>query len=61
VLDAKPEIWQTIGDLQRLVEKSWIDRIAGTDLLTGQSIRRQLEKLKKGLAGPTPSPPGVGR
>ncbi len=55
ILDQHPEIWKAQGDLARLVEQSWLDRICRKDLLHGQSVRRQLEEMRRELAGETPT------
>jgi hypothetical protein len=55
ILDACPEIWQRNGDLARLAEASWLNLVAGDDLLLRESLGRQLEALKAELAGAQPS------
>jgi hypothetical protein len=51
ILDANPWFWEEAGDLARATEQSWIDRVAGQDLVFGQSLRRRIEKMKSELAG----------
>ncbi len=49
VLDENPRIWADCYKATALVEQGWLDRIAASNLLLGQSIRRQVEALKKDL------------
>jgi hypothetical protein len=50
-LDDHPEIQETVGDLTRTAEASWLDLLVSDDTLGRESVRRQLEKLKSDLAG----------
>lgn len=50
-LDAHPALWQAQGDVARALEQLLIDRIAGPDMLVGQSVRRKVEALKTDLLG----------
>jgi hypothetical protein len=50
-LDAHPEIEQHMGDLAKLAESSWIELLMGRDVLSQESVKRQLAKLKENLAG----------
>lgn len=54
-LDECPEIWQQVGDLGRHAEIEIINLAAGNDRLLRESVTRQLEELKRDLAGPEPS------
>lgn len=54
-LTTHPEVHETIGDLGRLAEESWIDLLAGNDALVRESVRRQLKALKDDLNGPHPT------
>lgn len=54
-LDENPAVWQRLGDLARAGERAWIELIAGGDALSAESVRRQLDDLKRGLTGDEPS------
>jgi hypothetical protein len=56
ILEANPAFWQFAGDLVRITEQTWIDRIARGDLVFGQSMRRRVELLKTELAGDEATP-----
>ena len=56
VFDENPSLWQEAGDLVRLTEQAWLDKICGTNLYNSQAMRRHVERMKKDLAGPDPSP-----
>src|SRR3989442_15920567 len=53
-LDENEEIWRDNGDLARLLEQAWIDRIAGTNLLASESLRRTVEHMRRDLTGAEP-------
>jgi hypothetical protein len=52
ILDAHPEVWETVGNLSRYVEAAWIDLVAGDDPLFRESMKRQAGALREALAGP---------
>jgi hypothetical protein len=52
LLDAHPEVWQTVGNLARYVEAAWIDLVAGDDPLFRESMKRQAGALREALSGP---------
>ena len=53
-LDANP--WaQAYGNLERIVEESWIQLAAGDDLHLRECLVRQVADLKRELGGPTPT------
>jgi hypothetical protein len=56
LLDEKPEIWRTVGNLSALAEKSWISLLSNGNTLAEESIPRHLKELKAGLAGDDPTP-----
>ena len=57
LLDAKPEIWRTYGDLARVAEDAWVELVSGPNLLLKESLRRKLAELKSELlSGPSASP-----
>jgi hypothetical protein len=56
ILDDNPFLWQENYQLVSLVEQGWLDKISDKNLLLSQSIRRQVEALKKDLAGASPTP-----
>lgn len=56
VLKANPWVWESTGDLTRLAEQAWIDRIHGNNLLNGQCLRFKLEAMRKELCGEEANP-----
>jgi hypothetical protein len=56
LLDDKPEIWRTIGDVSILAEKSWIALLSRGNKLMDESIPRRLKEMKAELGGPAASP-----
>ncbi len=56
LLDAAPHLWRHAGDVARHAEASWIDLIAGRDLLVRESLTRSVAALKDELAGPGAPP-----
>jgi hypothetical protein len=56
LLDSHRAAWQHIGDLDRLVVRSWVDLLAGGDPLTSESIHRKAEDMRQQLEGEKPSP-----
>ena len=57
LLDATPEVWRAYGDLARVAEDSWVELVAGPNLLLNESLRRKLAELKSDvLSDPTASP-----
>ncbi len=56
LLDAAPHLWRYAGDVARHAEASWIDLLAGGDLLVRESMTRSVAALKAELAGPNATP-----
>lgn len=60
MMDGAPgalEFWQRLGDLAVSVEKTWIKTFVGEkDLLAIEGVQQRLEAMRRGLAGPAPSP-----
>jgi hypothetical protein len=56
LLDARPALWQRLGDLTGHVEEALLGQAAGTSLLARESVRRRMDELRAELAGPAPSP-----
>jgi hypothetical protein len=56
LLDEKPEIWRTVGNLSALAEKCWIGLLGNGNKLAEESIPRRLKELKAELAGHHPTP-----
>jgi hypothetical protein len=54
-LDGHPEIWEKVGDLTALTERTWIELIARGDQLLEESLRCRVKQLKAELAGARPS------
>ena len=55
-LEAHPEIWRACGDLAAHARDAWIGLAAGPDLVLKESLARQADSIRAGLAGPAPSP-----
>lgn len=56
LLDQHPEVWQHVGDLERIVVRSWADLLAGDNPLALEAIKRQAEQLRAELEGKSPTP-----
>ncbi len=54
-LNANPQVWGQLGDLNRVAEAAWIKLISNGDTLTAESLRRQLDQVKEDLNGEEPS------
>lgn len=50
-LDNHPEIWEQIGNLAQLAERTWMDLIANGNSLVMESLKRHIDKMKVDLAG----------
>ena len=55
-LDADPGIWRHYGDLAAHARRSWIELIAGRDLVLQEALVRKVGEIEADLAGPAPSP-----
>jgi len=51
-----PQVWRELGDLARSCERAWLELITNGDSLATESIKLQLQQLKKELMGEDPSP-----
>jgi hypothetical protein len=56
LLDARPALWQRLGDLGGHVEEALLGLAAGKSLLARESVRRRMDELRAELAGPAASP-----
>ena len=56
VLDRRPELWRTLGDLAAHVELAWVAEIAGANPALAEVLARKVAALKRELGGPSPSP-----
>jgi len=56
LLDNHPEIWERIGDLERVVVRAWTELLAGDDPLSREAVRRKAESLRAELEGDAPTP-----
>ena len=54
-LDTHPQVWRAIGDVGAHVERTWIQLIAGDQVLQQESVRRTLNELKQSIAGEQPT------
>ena len=55
MLDTRPEIWQTIGNLASHAELAMINLVSGGDQLLAESLRRHIAQLNITLVGPNPN------
>jgi hypothetical protein len=56
ILDEHVEIWQRLGDLDRLVVRSWAELLGGANPVAIESIQRQAKQLRTELEGEHPTP-----
>jgi hypothetical protein len=56
LLDDRPELWQSYGDVAKHALSSWIKLIAGDDLALEESTARKADSMRAEVAGPAPSP-----
>jgi hypothetical protein len=56
ILEAHPEVWQTVGDLAALTERAWITVLAADNPLGIESLKRTIAAMKADLAGEHPTP-----
>jgi len=55
-LDGCPEFWKKYGDLGNRAQQSWLDLLAGEDLLLQEAVRRNLETLRAEIGAAEQSP-----
>jgi hypothetical protein len=55
-LDDHPEVWTTLGDVNRLSIDKWAGLIANKDALHQESLVRSIDQWKNDLIGPNASP-----
>src|SRR5262245_14611258 len=56
ILDEHPEVWQTVGDLERIVVRAWAELLGGDDPLSVEAVRRKAAQLRAELEGDAPTP-----
>ena len=56
VLDHAPSLWQDAYSLSKRIENAWIRAIAGKDLLSQETLKRQMQALRLTLAENYSSP-----
>ncbi len=56
ILDAHEDIWQYVGDVERLVTKAWAEQLGGGDPVGVESVRRQADQMRRELEGESPTP-----
>ena len=56
LLDDRPELWPSYGDVAKHALASWIKLIAGGDLALEESTARNADSMRAAVAGPAPSP-----
>jgi hypothetical protein len=54
-LESHPEVWPIFGDRGKQALETWLQMIAGPDLLLPESLRCKVENLRKELLEPQPS------
>jgi hypothetical protein len=57
--DAVPRLWERAAVVQETAEHSWLDLLLAPDsgqLFTREAMRRDLDRLRRELAGPEPTP-----
>ena len=56
LLDQCPSIWEEVYSLAKRVENAWISAIAGKDLLSQETLKRQVQALRLNLAEASTDP-----
>jgi hypothetical protein len=56
ILDERPEIWQSIGDLAKNAELAMIRLISGKSVLLREAMERSLKALRNNISPADPSP-----
>jgi hypothetical protein len=54
-LDQHPETWQEAGDLAAHVEKTWLRKASGGNMLLEESIHREAARIRRELSGASPT------
>src|SRR5579862_3740386 len=54
ILDHHAEVWQHLGDVDRLVTRAWAERLGG-DAFSTEVIKRKAEQLRSELEGDSPT------
>lgn len=55
VLDGAPALWKQVGDLGRQAELALIRAASGDNAVAKMAITRNLERLRRGIAGSSPT------
>jgi hypothetical protein len=55
ILDDHPEVWQHVGDLEKLVRLNWIALLGSKEPLTAESCQRKTEEMRADLEGEKPT------
>jgi len=56
ILDIRPDLWESVGNVSLLAERAWVELIAAGDKLVEEAALRRLRALKARLAGNDPTP-----
>lgn len=56
LLDNRPGVWETLGDLAAHVQMAWIDRIGRSDVAVREALGRKADALRGELSVPGASP-----
>ncbi len=55
-LDAHPEIWSEVGNLARHAELALVEAASGNEWFTSEAIKREAARMRRTLAGSSPTP-----
>jgi hypothetical protein len=56
LLDERPEIWRSYGDVSGHARGAWVALIAGDDLALAESTTRRADAMRAEIAGAAPTP-----
>ncbi len=56
ILEDHPQLWEGVGNLAREAELALVRLVAGPNTVAKEAIRKQLDTLRRDVAGPAPSP-----
>lgn len=55
-LDEHPEVWSKVGNLARHAELTLAEAAAGGEWFGAEAIKREADRIRRALAGPSPTP-----
>jgi hypothetical protein len=56
LLDRCPQLWKRCGDLAGQAQQGRLNLMGGVDLVSKESVQRQLDEMRLELSGPDPTP-----